>query len=388
MNKRKMKTKTKSKSRSRKRGGGTRKIFKKSHKRYANKSMKRHIQRGGNKDRKYRLLMESYKDPKSEESKTAMEMLFGNIDEDSYKKFKKLLEERDKLQPNLWLIVTGIRDIFDTDTAFDIEKSSSSGFAQGNWIELVKYMRSIVSSRVSADIAYAQDLQWRLDQLGDSSKPAHLQTGRDIKELAANLQVSKMVDKIQHSRGKMSREVNVVDTKSQFGQPRTTIKAPISESRNLDTSKFVEPLKTYLTYRLSAGRQGSNDIRDKIGAIGIFNEKIRSIDTELVQYSDRPSGEKLYNLLESKGLIPVYFGKGDSRNDSVPDDKCEKSVRDGLFKTSIFSSGKHHCRTCGRCMNKADKTTYGDPDNMFLNPVCIDCRDLFSGVLHPGGAAA
>ena len=59
MNKRKMKTKTKSKSRSRR--GGTRKIFKKSHKRYTKNGMKRRIQKGGVKDREYRFLMESYK---------------------------------------------------------------------------------------------------------------------------------------------------------------------------------------------------------------------------------------------------------------------------------------------------------------------------------------
>ena len=53
MNKRKMKTKTKPRSRR----GGTRKIFKKSHKRYTKNGMKRRIQRGGSKNNHYLKLM-------------------------------------------------------------------------------------------------------------------------------------------------------------------------------------------------------------------------------------------------------------------------------------------------------------------------------------------
>ena len=63
MNKRKMKTKTKTKTkpRSRRGGGGMRKIFKKSHKRYAMKGMKRRIQRGGGVKDDIKKLMEAYK---------------------------------------------------------------------------------------------------------------------------------------------------------------------------------------------------------------------------------------------------------------------------------------------------------------------------------------
>ena len=390
MNKRKMKTKTKSKSRSRR--GGTRKIFKKSHKRYTKNGMKRRIQKGGVKDREYRFLMESYKYPESEDSQTAVKMLFGNknMSETNYNKFKTLLEERDKLQPNLWLTLIGIQDKFDTDTAFDIKNSSSYGFTQGKWIELVKNMRRIISSRVSADTEYAQDLKWRLNRLDDRPQGAHLQKGRDMKDLAADLQVEDVLDIIKYSRGNKSREVVIDLAKTQFGQPHTAIQAPISESLILNTSEFVEPLKTYLGYRLSAGRQGSNDVRDKSGEIIRFNDKMKEINQELQRTLDKPPGNHLYTLLTQKDLIPVYFEKGGSKDDSVPDSssECKTSAISGREFT--FFNRKRHCRTCGRCIDKSDTTEYGNTENRLLNPVCIGCYNLFSGVLPhgPGGSAA
>jgi hypothetical protein len=337
--------------------------------------------------------MESYEDPKSENSQTAVKMLFGNgnMSETNYKKFKRLLEERKEIHPSLFVILTGDKDDrLDTDIAFDLKQSRSSGFLEGKWIELVKYMRSFISSIVSADTAYAEDLDWRLQQLDDGPQGAHLQKGQDMKNLAAGLQVVKALDMIENSRGKMSRTV-IVNPELQFGQPATAIKVPRSEPLKLVTSEFVELLKTYLGYRLSDTRKGSRTGHgdDKIR---YFNEKMNDINEILRRTSDR-SGKKLYELLTQKGLIPVYFKDGDSRDDSVSDTKCLTSVSGGPFKQSIFSSGKHHCRTCGRCMNEDDKKTYNiDPENknMFLNPVCIDCYNLFSGVPlpGPGGSAA
>ena len=75
MNKRKIKMKTKTKPRSRRGrvGGGTRKIFKKSHKRSVMKGIKRRIQRGGNKNDHYLKLMALlYDEPSHQWSKSYM----------------------------------------------------------------------------------------------------------------------------------------------------------------------------------------------------------------------------------------------------------------------------------------------------------------------------
>ena len=389
MNKRKMKTKTKSKSRSRRvGGGGTRKIFKKSHKRYQHKSMKRRIQRGGDKYRQFELLMESYNDSENDKTKDAMKILFGYFNIKDYSKFKKILEERTKLipEPSLLVVATGNFLSLKTEMMFDFNNYLKLEFKQGQWTELVKHMHSHISAIVSGEQSRTDELTRHLAIAYNTALPAHEQLTDELKNAAANFQVKAAIENAANPLGRIARNpVNLGPTYQ--SQALKGFIAPIPESIILDTSKFVEPLKTYSTYRLSAGRQGSSNYTNRISDIKRFNEQMNEINLELQNPTEKP-GEKLYELLKTKTLIPVYFGKGDSRNDSVPDDKCDKSVRDGLFKTGIFSSGKHHCRTCGRCMNKADKTTYGDRDNMFLNPVCIDCRDLFSRVLHPGGAAA
>ena len=169
-----------------------------------------------------------------------------------------------------------------------------------------------------------------------------------------------------------------VDPKEQFMMKRTPISRVTVEALELDRRDFVPILKTYLDFRLSDGRKG----RYGDDAIRYFNQKMNDINRKLKESHDK-SGKKLYELLTQKELIPVYFEEGDSRDDSVIDTKCLRSVRGGPFKKSLFSSGKHHCRTCGRCMNKDDTTTYNiDPENknMFLNPVCIDCYNLFSDI--------
>jgi hypothetical protein len=182
-----------------------------------------------------------------------------------------------------------------------------------------------------------------------------------------------------------------VDPKEQFMMKRTPISHVTVEALELDRRDFVPILKKYLDFRLSDGRKGS---RPGYGddKIRYFNGKMIEINQTLRKTSD-PSGKKLYELLVEKGLIPVYFEKGDLKDDSVSDTECLTSVSGGLFKQSIFSSGKHHCRTCGRCMNEDDKKTYNiDPENKnkLLNPVCIDCYNLFSDIpnSNPQSAAS
>ena len=183
-----------------------------------------------------------------------------------------------------------------------------------------------------------------------------------------------------------------VDPKAQFMMERTPISRVTVDPVELDRKYFVPILNRYLDFRLSDGRKGSRPgySDDKIR---YFNQKMKEINQELQRTSDKPPGNHLYTLLTQKDLIPVYFEKGGSKDDSVSDTECLTSVSGRPFKQSIFSSGKHHCRTCGRCMNEDDTKTYNiapENKNKLLNPVCIDCYNLFSGVPPPGpgGSAA
>jgi hypothetical protein len=388
VNKKKMKIKTKSKPRSR-RGGGTRKIFKKSHNRYANKCMKRRIQRGGNKDIQFKLLMESYNDSENDNTKYAMTILFGYWANVDYNKFKKILEERNKILPELRAIATGRIVELNTEVAFDNTNWSKLKFRQGQWTELVKHMHSHILATVSAEKARAAELTQHLYKAVNTALPAHKQLTPALKDAAAEFQVDEVIKDATKPLGTIERKP--VDLGPTYNsQAFKGLVASTSESAIIDTSQLVEPLKTYLTYRLSADRKGSSDYTDRIGAIQRFNEKIISINSTLSSPPRTNSGQELYTLLTQKELIPVYFKDGGSRDDSVPDYKCVTSVSGKQFKKGIISSGKHHCRTCGRCMNEEDKRTYGDRANNLLNPVCIDCYNLFSGttIAEPGGAAA
>jgi hypothetical protein len=390
VNKKKMKIKTKSKSKPRsRRGGGTRKIFKKSHKRYVMKGMKRRIQRGGNKDIQFKLLMESYNDSENDKTKYAMTTLFGYWANVDYTNFKKILEERNKILPELRAIATGRIVELNTEVAFDNTNWSKLKFRQGQWTELVKHMHSHILATVSAENARAAELTRHLVKADNTALPAHKQLTPALEDVAAGFQVDEVIYDAKHPLGPIERKP--VDLGPTYkSQAFKGLMAPISESTTLDTSQFVEPLKTYLTYRLSAGREGSSNYTDRRGAIQTFNEKIISINSTLSSPPLTNSGQELYTLLTQKELIPVYFKDGGSRDDSVPDYKCVTSVSGNQFKKGIISSGKHHCRTCGRCMNEDDKRTYGVRANNLLNPVCIDCYNLFSGttIAEPGGAAA
>jgi hypothetical protein len=154
-------------------------------------------------------------------------------------------------------------------------------------------------------------------------------------------------------------------------------------------------VKQYLKYRLSDDRTGSKyNTQDTINR---FNQRIMFIIMILEGHyepkkiglsgynPDTSEGKKLFLLLSWLNLIPV-FGQGDDpygRHDYVDDSICSKSVSGKDFTkrsfssfpsvfSSVFSSGKSHCRTCGRCMNTEDTKEEGG------YKVCIDCYNLFN----------
>ena len=168
-------------------------------------------------------------------------------------------------------------------------------------------------------------------------------------------------------------------------------------------------LEKYLEYRLSDDRTGVR-FGGNQEQINRFNQKIMAIEKILSRRVDGridisgysqgiSNGKNLFLLLHHYGLIPVYTENKDLREsdqngryDYVDDDRCSKSVSGKNFDKTFFSSiisGKSHCRTCGRCMNKEDTSKREEGGYK----VCIDCYNLFNpkqplSSREPGGAAA
>ena len=166
----------------------------------------------------------------------------------------------------------------------------------------------------------------------------------------------------------------------------------------LDKERFTYPVKEYLTYRLSHGRTGASDkhpsefktFKKKIVFISRILDNRYTTNQGLVRltgidgYDGATIGKKLLLLLRWLDLIPV-FGEGADeygKYDYVPDPTCKVSAISGSEFTLL--KRKSHCRTCGRCMHK-EETRDEEGDK-----VCINCYNLFSGVLPPGpgGSAA
>ena len=401
MNKRKMKTKTKSKPRSRR--GGTRKIFKKSHKRYVIKGMKRRIQRGGSKNDHYLKLMALlYDEPDHQWSKSYM-TVSGISD---YNKFLEVLSERRVFGLELGnlpleeVICSNIpKDkLYTTDMEFALKMVKEGKIIDiQKWKDFIDSMRTTISNEERRKNSLDMEDYYMLR----TKSEIYCEKAKTEKEIWLKDQYARICLELNtfllKNAGKFTRgtgpTVVFLDREAQFNQKKTAIPRVEVESTTLDSSQFEPTLKTYLGYRLSDGRRGC-----KLGygddKIRTFNQNMKEINTELQRTLDK-YGERLYILLEDKRLIPVYFKTSDERDDSIPDSDCLKSVRNTPFVSKFLSlsSGKHHCRTCGRCMNDADTRRYNaDPkiNNMLLNPVCIDCFELFSGVLTPGpgGSAA
>ena len=390
------KKKTKTKPRSRR--GGTRKIFKKSYKRYVMKGMKRRIQRGGSKNDHYLKLMALlYDEPYHQWSKSYM-AVSGISD---HNKFLEVLSKRrlfglEDGKQQLEDVICSDKPMYTTDMEFALKMVTERKIADiQKWIDFIDSIRRTISNeeqrKNSLDIDDYNMLRTKKELYCGK---AMTEKEKWLKDAYARI-CSELTTFLIKNAGKFTSGTGhtVVSVKGsdQFKIARTAIPRYEAQSLILDRTPFEPTLQTYLDYRLSHDRQGSNDLTDRIGAIQRFNEKIISINSKLSS-SHTNNGKYLYTLLTLEGLIPVYFKDGGLRDDSVNNSDCLISVRETPFKRGLFSSGKHHCRTCGRCMNEEDKRTYNvDPGNknMLLNPVCIDCYELFSGTTtpEPGGAA-
>ena len=397
MNKRKMKTKTK--PRSRRGGGGTRKIFKKSYKRYVMKSMKHRIQRGGSKNDHYLKLMALLYDEPYHQWSKSYRAASGISD---HNKFLEVLSERrvfglEAGKLTLEDVICSDKPIYTTDTEFALKMVKESKITDiQKWKDFIDSMRTTISNEeVHKNSLDKEDYNMLKTKQELYCEKAETEKVGWLKDEYALICVE-LATFLTKNEGKFTNDtgppVVYVDPKAQFMMERTPISRVTVDPVELDRKYFVPILNRYLDFRLSDGRKGSRPgySDDKIR---YFNQKMKEINQELQRTSDKPPGNHLYTLLTQKDLIPVYFEKGGSKDDSVSDTECLTSVSGRPFKQSIFSSGKHHCRTCGRCMNEDDTKTYNiapENKNKLLNPVCIDCYNLFSGVPPPGpgGSAA
>jgi hypothetical protein len=454
VNKKKMKIKTKSKSKPRsRRGGGTRKIFKKSHNRYANKCMKRRIQRGGtfidggpltiyedmyrdlgqlcsnydiaraagslelpnfkNKfkflnitrenidgfvkmfkarqalnDAGYQLLPHILIDPVTEDNKKPYDnkpfdplFLSDTSDGDIFENLTPgvLFNRLEKLNRTKQLFVQGttkrsegwkIRDIMAEVTSID-EKSFAYAHSSKPWIDFIKMFRAYVKGLMNKDEKVrdewinAKIIRVKIDGVSEVL-PMEQRIRRIESEL--NAQTTLQLLPPIPSRSEPQRVLVNPD----YGPLASSIQTDNVPFNSEGIKLFQQCLQTYLQYRLSDGRTGVG-IKAEQQDIIPFKQKIIKINRILrglyvaipgvpgYDYENPNQGKNLYALLLLSKLIPV----------DVDYVECDD--------TSML-----HCKTCGRCMNTANKKEYMDM------VVCIQCEELFSDKhsFSPGGAAA
>ena len=424
MNKRKMKTKTKTKTkpRSRRGGGGMRKIFKKSHKRYAMKGMKRRIQRGGGVKDDIKKLMEAYKAIQTREriykvTLNALNSLQLSRSELGIECFQELILLRRGfgltylpledilLFPKLYLIIESLFSVEETRKHIG-DQNILIRRALEHWTDFITQTYALLHPDIpnidEGDIDLLKIKQGLVKSKMDAEQ------NRELKDMYASLLVE-IIAIIKANKGAPpEREptnffelapppvkpvvYEVKDYISRYGYQSIDV-----TDDPLDKERFTYPVKEYLTYRLSHGRTGASDKHPS--EFKTFKKKIvfisRILDnhyrtekgvkqTGIDDYDDATEGKKLFLLLRWLDLIPV-FGEGADeygKYDYVPDPTCKVSAISGSEFTLL--KRKSHCRTCGRCMHKEETR---DEEGY---KVCINCYNLFSGVLPPGpgGSAA
>ena len=425
MNKRKMKTKTKTKTkpRSRRGGGGMRKIFKKSHKRYAMKGMKRRIQRGGGVKDDIKKLMEAYKSIQTREriykvTLNALNSLQLSRSELGIECFQELILLRRGfgltylpledilLFPKLYLIIESLFSVEETRKHIG-DQNILIRRALEHWTDFITQTYALLHPDIpnidEGDIDLLKIKQGLVKSKMDAEQ------NRELKDMYASLLVE-IIAIIKANKGAPpEREptnffelapppvkpvvYEVKDYISRYGYQSIDV-----TDDPLDKERFTYPVKEYLTYRLSHGRTGASDkhpsefktFKKKIVFISRILDNRYTTNQGLVRltgidgYDGATIGKKLLLLLRWLDLIPV-FGEGADeygKYDYVPDPTCKVSAISGSEFTLL--KRKSHCRTCGRCMHKEETR---DEEGY---KVCINCYNLFSGVLPPGpgGSAA
>jgi len=452
VNKKKMKIKTKSKPRSR-RGGGTRKIFKKSHKRYVMKGMKRRIQRGGtfidggpltiyhdmyrdlgelcreyyiareaeslelpnfkNKFKRLNITAENIDgfvkmftarqalndagdtllphvlvDPLIEDknkpydnkpfdplflSDTSDGSIFANLSQGAL--FDSLNQSNQKKQ--LFVLANGerskgwkIRDIMAEVTGID-ETSFAYAHSSKQWIDFIKMFRAYVKGLMNKNAEERDEwINARIRAVQINRESEVLPMEQRIRRIESELNTETTLQLLPPIPSRSEPQRGLVNP--DYSPLASSIQTDNVPFKSDGIILFQQCLQTYLQYRLSDGRTGVGINAEQQDIIP-FKQKIIKINRILrgayvarpgvpgYDYKNPDQGNNLYILLSQSGLIPV----------DVDYVVCDD--------TSML-----HCKTCGRCMNTANKKEYMDM------VVCIQCEELFSDKhsFSPGGAAA
>ena len=428
--------------------------FKKSHMRYTKNGMKRRFQKGGAVGADVVKLMDAYMSPQTSEelyrvTLDALRILgFPRSDRD-IELFQELLTTRDvfgeeKGLPLVDILLLPTQKLI-TESYFSINekkkykdgslKSLRMLQALENWPNFIKQAYEMLHPKESnIDQGDIQLLRIRSDII--QGKMDAEKKGSVLRDMYASLLTEMLIFIEANKHAPRERkpieffELAPPESVRSAIPPIPRINLVLSDLARIEVNKQyltkknkkdvlnVERipnhiLEKYLEYRLSDDRTGVR-FGDNQEQINRFNQKIMAISTILSGHVDGnidirdytqgiSNGKNLFLLLHHYGLIPVYTENKDllrsdqnGRYDYVDDDRCSKSVSGKDFTKSLFSSvftsGKSHCRTCGRCMNTEDTSKREEGGYK----VCIQCYDLFNpskqpiplSSREPGGVAA
>lgn len=435
VNKIKRKTKIKSKKIKQK--------FKKSYMRYTKNGMKRRIQRGGGEvENLLRAYTSSDQTPEMIYQSTLnalniLKLSRNNADDINY--FRDLINARrtfgltgDTSQYlSLNEVLTKPKLDFTSDIAFLLRKDPRPEIkiTRENWLDFIRHAHAVIHiKKPDIDADDIRLFNYKIGIFRNKLKEAKDKGDKTLEDTYAELVAEYM---IILEENKHAPEVSYETRTFLELAPREIVRSAIppiprinlelSDLARIEVNKQyltkkdkkdvlnVEEipnhmLRQYLEYRLSDDRTGVR-FGGNQEQINRFNQKIMAIakilsghvdgNIDIRDYTQGISNAKnLFLLLHHYGLIPVYTENKDllrsdqtGRYDYVDDSICSKSVTGNPFTKGLFTSGKSHCRTCGRCMNTEDTETYNS------DKVCIQCYKLFNtkqplSSREPGGAAA
>lgn len=422
--------------------------FKKSHMRYAKKSMKHRIQRGGG---DVENLLRAYTSSQTPEKIYQSTLIALNIlglrrEQADIEYFKNIITTRRlfglKDDTSQFLSLTEVLTIpkldFTSEIAFLLRKDLELEikFTRQNWIDFITHAHTVIHRQIP--IIDADDIKLLNLKVGifrsilKKAQDKHDKKQEDIyadliAEYTAVIEANKDAHNVSYERN-FFEFAPPPPVESSAIPPIPRINLELSDLARIEVNeKYLTKknkkdvlnvkripnhiLEKYLEYRLSDDRTGVR-FGGNQEQINRFNQKIMAIEKilsgrvggriDINGYSQEISnGKNLFLLLHHYGLIPVYTENKDLREsdqngryDYVDNSICSKSVTgkdfDKTFLSSIIS-GKSHCRTCGRCMNKEDTSKSKE----WVYKVCIQCNDLFNpskqplppSSREPGGAA-
>jgi hypothetical protein len=418
--------------------------FKKSHMRYAKKSMKHRIQRGGNIEENYNKLITAYTqtgpsqtdDNLYEVTAQALDALKLSHSEHGLKCFRELIQNRRlfSLRNEMYLSLEEVLTIpkldLTSDTVFLLEEKTKGHDvtmkdALEHWLEFIERAHKILHPKIPhIDQGDIQLLNLKIDILGGKIREASKKKETKLVKLYTDLVTEIAAFIAQHSKHAPPERKKDFDFFARAAPRKVRSAIPPIPKINLDLADLarIEVNKQYLTkknkkdvlnveripnhilekyleYRLSDDRTGSR--RDTQDTINRFNQKIMSIakilsglvsgkiDIPGYNNPDTSEGKKLFLLLQNYDLIPVYTDDKDllrsdekGQYDYVEDTECKKSVSGKDFDKTFFSSIISGKSHCRTC-GRCMNTEDTSKSKEWVYKVCIQCNDLFNPSKQP-----